>query len=137
MAEAEKVLIADNDDQVVEVMAAFLVRQGLAVETVRDGAAALARLEKGGIALLVCDLDMPRMSGEDLLDRLRDRAGVPPVVVISGWVDERLARALQRHPAVARVLRKPFDLAPFARDAAALVRAPEGAARPREQGLFG
>ncbi len=107
------VLVADNDGSVAEVIRVFLERQGLAIEIVSDGRLARDRVLQGGVAALVCDLDMPVLSGENLIEFLGVIA--PPTVVVSGWVDEGLEGRLRRSPAVRAVLRKPFDLIRFAK----------------------
>lgn len=136
---APRVLLADNDGNVAAVLAAFLTRSGLDVESVADGQAALERLRRGDIALLVCDLDMPVMSGDALLEALRDDPTCPPVLVISGYVDDASASRLGAHPAVRDVLRKPFDVRAFAAQAAALAQGGGGlewGAGSAEPGLF-
>ncbi|MGE0142867.1 MAG: response regulator [Planctomycetota bacterium] len=118
--EAPLVLVADNDPHVGQVLVLFLERAGLRVEACADGRAAEARLARGGVAALVCDLDMPHMAGEVLLERLGERA--PPTVVVSGYVDHRMEERLRAHPRVVDVLRKPFDLPSFARLVATAAR---------------
>ena len=108
------VLIADNDAGVSRVLQDSLERQGFRCEAAADGEAALARLEAGGIALLVTDLDMPRLDGRGLLRVLAGLPDPPPVMVVSGYLDPELSRQLADHPQVRAVLAKPFDLLRFA-----------------------
>ncbi|MFO1051319.1 MAG: response regulator [Planctomycetota bacterium] len=119
-----RVLVADNDLHVAQVLRIFLERAGLAVEHALDGGAAHARIAAGGVDALICDLDMPVLSGEALIARLeREAAGgvVPQVFVISGYLDHALEGRLRRSPLVREVLRKPFDLASFAQRVVAWV----------------
>ena len=119
-----KVLVADNDAHVSDVLCIFLRRAGLDVEQVADGGAARARLTQGDIAALVCDLDMPVLSGEALLEALGDflpPGSAPAVFVVSGYVDRGAEARLRRQSCVKEVLRKPFDLAAFAARVAAQV----------------
>lgn len=152
---APRVLVADNDEHVAAILREFLRRRGLDVTIADDGRNALARLRTGAFAAFVCDLDMPVMSGHAVLAELADAgdaATCPPIVVISGYVDDATAARLKRHPAVREVIRKPFDLRIFAERVAALAdagaagdaargaggdAAGEGAGEPGCGGLFG
>ena len=79
------VLIADNDPGVALVLQQVLASAGIVnVESVADGTAALARLERGDVSLLICDLDMPGVSGEELVARGRDESDGPAVGLPSG-----------------------------------------------------
>ncbi len=120
-----RVLIADNDAGVSTVLSQVLCRVGLAVELVGDGQTALERLRRGGLQLLVCDLDMPNLSGEEVLAALADIPSAPPAVVISGYLDAASNRRLLRLPKVLLTLRKPFDVFAFARLVADLCRGEE------------
>jgi CheY-like chemotaxis protein len=119
---APLVLVADNDIGVNHVLREVLRRQGVRAEAVADGTQALARLRLGGVALLVCDLDMPTMSGEELLAETATWVEPPPTVVISGYLDADSAERLRRHPHVRQALRKPFDVLAFGRLVANLAR---------------
>jgi len=116
------VLIADNDAGISGMLAEVFRRSGLRVDTAPDGAAALDRLRLGGVDVLVCDLDMPRMSGEELIEEVCAWHAPPPIAVISGYVDAMLAGRLGQLEPVRCVLRKPFDVLEFARTVSAIAR---------------
>ena len=117
------VLVADNDLQVNDLLVEVLERNGLRTRAVVDGAAALEVIERGGVALLVCDLDMPEMSGHELLKRLHGHPRAPAVLVVSGYLDARSEREFAARPGVHGVFRKPFDVFAFAEKAAEVVAA--------------
>ncbi len=108
------VLIADNDVAVSALLAEILVRAGLTVQQAFDGEAARAQVRDPAVRVLVCDLDMPRASGLDVLESMGDLPRAPATVVISGYVDGAIADRLARLAHVRDVLRKPFDLLAFA-----------------------
>ncbi len=111
---ATRVLIADNDVAVSGLLADLLTERGLPCETVHDGEAALNRLRAGGVAVLVTDLDMPKLSGQELLRQMGGIEAAPRTIVVSGYVDAVVEADLRRVPAVRHVLRKPFDVIEFA-----------------------
>lgn len=108
------VLLADNDRAVSALLTELLRRFGVAVEPAYDGEEAKAKARDPGIHAIVCDLDMPKASGVEVLESLADLASPPPAIVISGYIDEAVRQRLQRLPFVRDVLRKPFDLLAFA-----------------------
>ncbi len=124
------VLVADNDPGVRSLLVEVVRRQGCAVEGAIDGVAARERLEAGGIDILVCDLDMPRLSGNDLLAWIEARAVRPLVVVVSGYIDGKLEAALGSLRCVRSVLRKPFDVFAFAQLVRGLAAAAAANAAP-------
>jgi two-component system alkaline phosphatase synthesis response regulator PhoP len=95
---APTVLLADDDEDFRFVLAESLEAEGYDVVAVPNGAAALALLEdaaKGRAAppdLLVLDLLMPKMSGLELLQRLRKstRWATLPVLVVTAVNDPML-----------------------------------------------
>lgn len=108
------VLIADNDRAVSALLTEILAHGGLVVQHAYDGDAARAMVRLPDLAVVVCDLDMPRVSGIDVIESMADLASPPPVVVISGYLDQDITARLARLPFVRDVLRKPFDLLAFA-----------------------
>jgi CheY-like chemotaxis protein len=118
------ILLADNDRAVSSLLAELLRRFGVAVVQAYDGDEAKAKAREPGLAAIVCDLDMPRASGVEVLESLADLPGPPPAIVISGYIDEAVRSRLGRLPFVREVLRKPFDLLAFARTVQAIAAAP-------------
>lgn len=108
------VLIADNDRAVSALLTEILARVGLTVQHAYDGEEARGMVRQPGLRVVVCDLDMPRASGIDVLESMADLAEVPSVVVISGYLDAAIHHRLAKLPFVRDVLRKPFDLLSFA-----------------------
>lgn len=121
----KRVLIADNDASVSGLLAEVLRRHGLDVTVAGDGDAAMAAAIGQPVAVLVCDLDMPRLSGVEVLENLAVAGWLPPSLVISGFLESATLARLRRIPAVREVLRKPFDLLAFARRVQELAAATE------------
>ena len=80
------VLVAEDDDDLRSVLTASLARTGHRVLQARDGAEALAIVERERVDLLVLDLVMPNIDGYEVLARLKenDQHAHIPVVVVSG-----------------------------------------------------
>jgi PAS domain S-box-containing protein len=80
------VLVAEDDADLRGVLTASLTRNGHRVLQARDGAEALAAIEREPVDLLVLDLVMPNIDGYEVLARLKsnDRDARIPVVVVSG-----------------------------------------------------
>ena len=109
------VLLADNDAPVNALLCGLLDGQGLACEAVLDGVAALERLQQGGVDVLISDLDMPKLSGLELIEAVRDGIRpLPKIVVISGFIDADVEARLNASSVVCEVMRKPFDVMEFA-----------------------
>jgi CheY-like chemotaxis protein len=128
---APAVLIADNDSAVSALLTEVLVRRGLTVWHAFDGETARQKAREPAVGVLVCDLDMPRASGLEVLESLRDLVRPPLTVVVSGYLDTALQERLRALPHVREVLRKPFDLLAFAARVNQLV----GSLGAREQAL--
>jgi len=95
-----QVLIAEDEALIALSLADLLEGEGYEVALAPDGADALAAARRLGDALdvLVTDLNMPRMGGEDLIRALRaERPGLPVVVLTGsapfGGVEELRRRA--------------------------------------------
>lgn len=92
----KRILVADDDRTTRLLLGGALKRAGFAVETVVDGAAALRQLQKKKFHLLLTDIWMPRLTGLELLTRLRTEKSPPRVVVMtSDDTPETLLRAVR------------------------------------------
>ncbi len=81
---APKVLIVDDEAELVAVFSRILDHESYEVERASSGEAALEILEKGGVDLVLLDVCMPTLSGLDVLARMRERGMQMPAIVISG-----------------------------------------------------
>ena len=80
-----RVLIADDERNLCEVMARELARRGHEVEAVGDGEAALARLAEGAFDVVVLDMKMPKKEGIEVLRELQEFPEHPQVIVMTGF----------------------------------------------------
>lgn len=103
---AGRVLVADDDEQVLFVIAEVLRRDGHEVVTVSRGAEALARLKDSEFEAIVSDIRMPDMDGVTLLRRVRDTDFDLPVILVTGSPDLETAAAAVEYGAL-RYLTKP------------------------------
>lgn len=81
MSEA-KILLADDDEELCQLLRDFLVRDGFSVDVSHEGDAALANAREGGYDALVLDVMLPQRSGLELLRELR-RDNVLPVLMLT------------------------------------------------------
>jgi CheY-like chemotaxis protein len=88
---AVKVLIADDERNIRDSIAAYISAEGIATVTAADGAAARALLESEAFDGLVLDLRMPRVDGLALLSWLQEAGPPVPIIVISAYGDVRNA----------------------------------------------
>lgn len=76
-----RVLLVDDDKELVEMMADYLNREGFEVETAHDGEQGLIRALSGEFALTVLDVMMPQMSGIEVLNQIRKRSRMPVLML--------------------------------------------------------
>jgi CheY-like chemotaxis protein len=83
----KRVLFVDDEPSMREIMAMLLNEEGYNVSTASDGLDALSQLRVSPPDLIISDINMPRMSGRELLSVVRRRFPAIPVIVISGSYD--------------------------------------------------
>jgi DNA-binding NtrC family response regulator len=94
MAERATILLVDDDALVLRTLQR-IVRLRYRDEGVAGGDQALRRVEQGGIQAVVTDVNMPGMSGLELLQTLRERHPWLPVLVMTAkYSSEDDARAI-------------------------------------------
>lgn len=95
LSESARLLIAEDQVQVREVLVQMFSRTGFEVTAVDDGDRALDAMGEKEFDVLLTDLSMPGASGWDLSKRIRQKNGHIGIVVLSGWVvpeDDRRIR---------------------------------------------
>ena len=106
------ILVVEDDPAVADLLRTLLDDvDGWGAAVARDAAEARAICRQVRIGALTLDLNLPGISGLELLELLRQDEGwrEPPVIVVSSAVDEPGVREALRRARVTRVLPKPFD----------------------------
>jgi len=93
MSSMKKILVVDDEAGMRAGLAEVLSRGGLSVESAATGEDGLARLQRGGVDLLITDLRLPGMSGLELLREARAAGAETPAIVITahGTVEDAVA----------------------------------------------
>jgi CheY-like chemotaxis protein len=104
-------LIVDDTDELRELMARMVERAGHAVEEAADGVEATVALASRRYDVMLLDLSMPRMSGQDVVRWLHahpDRAVGMRTVIVTAWGGEN--RGTLQELGITDLLAKPFRL---------------------------
>lgn len=114
--QARRILLVDDSISIRKFVGQMLEKAGFEVITANDGAEALRRLGDTVVDAVITDLEMPRISGYELIEDLRARASTRalPVVVLTtraGAKHVNLARRL----GIAHYVTKPVDEGAFVR----------------------
>lgn len=87
MRPKKTILCVDDNEQVLAVRRYLLeTRGGYKVETVHNAKEAVERFRSGGIDLVLSDLAMPHMDGNEMVRRMKEIAPEIPMILISGTV---------------------------------------------------
>lgn len=79
-----RVLVVEDEPTLAANLHEYLTLRGFEVDLSRDGAAALARIEAEPFDVIVLDLGLPRLTGTEVLERIRRRLAMPvPVLVLT------------------------------------------------------
>ncbi len=111
---SETVLLAEDDERLRHITQTILARLGYRVFTACDGHEALSlfRDRYAEIDLLILDLVMPGLGGDELVDWLRIHGHTHPVLFVSGYPRERAARGADETGTA--FLAKPYSAAELA-----------------------
>ena len=104
-------LIVDDTDELRELMARMVERAGHAVDEAADGVEATVALASRRYDVMLLDLSMPRMDGQDVVRLLHanpDRAIGMRTVVVTAWGGEN--RGTLQELGITDLLAKPFRL---------------------------
>jgi DNA-binding response OmpR family regulator len=85
--EPKNILIVDDEIKIIEVIESFLKSRGFAVFSAENGQSALKILDKGNISLVILDLMLPDISGEELCTIIRKKSRVP-VIMLTAKIEE-------------------------------------------------
>ena len=122
------ILVVDDDPDMRALLRHKLMAAGYDVIVADDGDVALRTVKSRGADLILADINMPRMTGDEFVRSLRDDPSLPaiPVVYLSGLApDHALARKTLGFP----LLSKPLDV----KELLAMLRRQLGTRAPTER----
>ena len=79
-----KILIVDDEEDIVTNLEAFLKEEGYEVLTALDGEAAFQAIEKTKPDLILLDLNIPKLSGFQILEKLKPKETGTKILIFSG-----------------------------------------------------
>jgi DNA-binding response OmpR family regulator len=105
-----RVLVCDDDEVVLKVVEVTLREQGYEAVLTRDGQEAMAALTRGEhFDLIITDIHMPYVNGDDILKHVREEQGKPtPIIMLSSDGEEEVI-ALALKQGVNEFLVKPVN----------------------------
>jgi two-component system response regulator RegX3 len=115
-----RILVADDERDLLATVGYALEREGLEVETVEDGEAALAAARTGAYDVLVLDVMMPKLSGIDVCRIVRGESDLPILMLTAK--DAEVDRVLGLELGADDYVTKPFSMAELTSRIRALLR---------------
>jgi two-component system cell cycle sensor histidine kinase/response regulator CckA len=105
--EGPLVLVVDDEPPIRQMESRILQMNGFRVIEASDGLEALEKLQQGlQVDLLIADLEMPELAGEEMVRRIHNTRADQKVLYVSGVIDRLLDRRLLREGEA--FLEKPF-----------------------------
>lgn len=109
LLEGKRVILADDDGNMRELMATVLERMGCVCTICTDGAETLRAIEAGGMDLVISDVAMPHYNGYELYGAARKLRSDLPIVLVTGFgYDPAHALVKAEAEGLRRILYKPF-----------------------------
>jgi two-component system, OmpR family, response regulator RegX3 len=118
--EAARILLADDDQAVLDAIQHALERERFEIETVGDGETALERGRRGDFDLVIMNVMMPRLFGTDVCRTLRAESDVP--IILLSARDAEIDRVLGLELGADDYVTKPFSMAELVSRARTILR---------------
>jgi two-component system response regulator TctD len=120
-----RILLVEDNEELAELIAARFNREGNALDWEPDGREALELLRHKEFDLLILDINLPGMSGIEILNRLRDQNNALPVIVLTArsQVSDRISLL---DIGADDYLTKPFEMGELAARCRAIMRRKAG-----------
>lgn len=90
----KKIMVVDDESTIIDVIKSYLQKSGYAVMEAFTGSEALDLFEKVNPVLIILDLMLPDISGEEVCRRLRNRSRVPIIMLTAKVEEEDILKGL-------------------------------------------
>lgn len=108
----KKILIVEDDIDIVTVIKIALTKEGYCVETAYDGIEALEKIQADKPSLILLDIMLPRLDGHSVNLKLKENETTKhiPVIVMTGKANYKELLEIQQEVAINGYLEKPFPI---------------------------
>ena len=103
-----KLLVVDDESDLLAELKPLLERSGFLVHTALDGISALRQIEQESPDLVILDILLPNMSGRDILRQLRQQNNWVPVILLT-QISTPMERIVSLQEGADDYINKPFD----------------------------
>lgn len=101
-----RILLVDDDNSVLNLLMGILKQEGLVTVPTSSGEEALKALAVTSINLVITDFDMPRMNGEKLIEKIKEKIlGMPIIMITENRPEQTKADAVLDKPISTTLLR--------------------------------
>ena len=107
-ASYKKILVVDDEAQILETVTEMLHLSGYACDSAADGLEALQMVGKNSYHLIISDINMPRMSGTELFEKLQAIGFKEAFIFMTGYNLSKETNALMKK--IDGLLNKPVDM---------------------------
>ena len=104
---SQQILIAEDDEDIVELLSLYLTGEGFTVFSAGNGLQALERVEVERIDVAILDIMLPVLNGYDLLRKIREKHNFPVIILSAKDLDTD--RILGLNLGADAYLTKPFN----------------------------
>ena len=110
MGKPLKILIIDDNQEIIDILYNFFSRKNYTVSTATNGLDGLKLIEADNISfdIIITDLVMPNISGAGIISIVKKKYPEMPIIAITGWGEHPESLAEEARADV--ILEKPFDL---------------------------
>ena len=126
---AKKILVVDDEKKIVDIVKAYLEREGYQVITAYDGRSALELARRQPPDLIVLDLMLPEISGWDVCRTIRKESDIPIIMLTAR--DDTSDKIVGLELGADDYVTKPFDPKELVSRVRAILRRSEGRALPK------
>lgn len=109
MTDELKILIADDNEDLLETFAMIFTRHGFFVETARNGLSAVNKYKKHHYDVALMDIVMPGMNGVEASRSIKEIDPEAMIILMTGYSDEALLR-LARDEGARHIVNKPVKI---------------------------
>ncbi len=91
-----KILVADDEKVIRDVIMRFLRLKGYDVDLAEDGLETIHKMIADNFDLLIMDLRMPGIKGQEILEQLKKSKKEIPVIILTGTIDADESEILRK-----------------------------------------